>query len=450
MVAHYARMQLGDLALRRQDFAAAEQAYSGARDLVDEFDFRVTLDEPAGPREDQPHPFRNGVVENNLALALIGQGDGATAVPVARTAVSRDPESPIFLQVLAYADQTAGEDQPAVDLYREALRYDPTLFPVENDLGVLLARMGRGDEAVAELRRAVGAEPSYALGWFNLGVMLSQQGRFLESQGALGRAGRLDSSLRGRELSLTFDREPYYAGLDLSRPLPPEWQFATGESRSPAVITLVAVVLLVLRLMWSIVVDQGTGTLAGRVLPGSRVWRLIGRPVLPLLAILATVGVFVVPMLVDPRPPTVDTLVVAVGVLALVGLYMRARIVAARVVREDVRHYTWPPAVVFGAALGAAGVAFAPVPVAREARHRWVRWSGPLALAVVAVVLLGLAWWTGVPAVRSVGAASLVMISTALLPARPFDGGFLTHRVVSIGATVLLLAASGLLLLGWV
>jgi hypothetical protein len=42
------------------------------------------------------------------------------------------------------------------------------------------------------------------------------------------------------------------------------------------------------------------------------------------------------------------------------------------------------------------------------------------------------------------------MISTALLPARPFDGGFLTHRLVSIGATVLLLAASGLLLLGWV
>ena len=200
LIVYYAHVQLGDAALRTRNHAGAVADYQTAVKLYPTFeDVEV---EPA-----LPSTLKNGAAENNMALANILLGSGAASVEQARAAVGRDPQSPIFLQTLAYAYQSTGQLDVAAGTYRQALGFDPTLFPAANDLGVILAKQDRHEDALAAFRRAVGVNPDYALGWFNLGVLLSDMGpgHYLEAQGALGRAAKLDPALRDRDQQLTYD-----------------------------------------------------------------------------------------------------------------------------------------------------------------------------------------------------------------------------------------------------
>ena len=455
LIIYYAHVQLGDAGLRERDYAGAVPDYEAAVEMYPEFEYIDA--EPA-----LPNRLKNGAVENNLALAHILLGSGARAVDTAKAAIGRDQQSPIFLQTLAYAYQAEGELDMAANTYRQALDFDPTLFPAANDLGVVLANQNRGEESLTAFRRAVGAKPDYALGWFNLGVYLSGMGpsHYLEAQGALGRAARLDPELRDRDRQLIYDAEPYFSGLDLSRPLPAEWRFVETERRVPAALTVIVLLLLVGRLIWNLGLDQASGALGERLLGRAKgrdatdraPWlRSLTRPVWPLVAIVATVAIFLWPLWRSPRPAPEDAVVLGVGVLVLLGVYVRSRLVAARRAGTAVRHYTWLPAVGFGAAMTGAGLGFAPVPAAEvPVEHRAVRWAGPVALAGVTLALLVLGWWSGVPAIRALGASAMVMVSSVLLPTRPFDGAFITRRLVNTLIFLAMLGVAALLLLGWI
>jgi len=97
--------------------------------------------------------------------------------------------------------------------------------------------------------------------------------------------------------------------------------------------------------------------------PGSRRWwRLLARPLPAAIAVIATVGVFVVPSLVTGAAGPLDLAVVGLGVLTLVAVYARARQRAAAAAGEPMHSFAWPPALAFGAVVTALGVAFAPVP----------------------------------------------------------------------------------------
>lgn len=363
--------------------------------------------------------------------------------------------SPLFAQTLAYAYQAAGHLEEALHEYRSALRVDPTFFPAENDSGVILARLGRTDEAEQAFRRAVGAKPDYPLGWFNLGVLLSGMGpiHYLEAQGAFGRAAQLDGHLRDRERQLTFDTEPYNSGLDLSRPLPSDWRFAEYERRAPATLTALVVLLLIVRLLWSLGLDQVAGAVGSRLLGrGTPRWRrVLGHPIVPQVAIAATVGLLLWPLLGAAATTAVDVAALGVGAAGVVGAYLRSRTVASRWQGEQIRHFTWLPAIAFGAAMTGVGLAFAPVPAAQTSSTSGrVRWAGPAALAIVTVALLALGAVTAVPATRTLAASSLVMIGSVLLPVKPYDGAYLTGRLTNLAVSLALAAAGALLLLGWI
>jgi hypothetical protein len=49
---------------------------------------------------------------------------------------------------------------------------------------------------------------------------------------------------------------------------------------------------------------------------------------------------------------------------------------------------------------------------------------------------------------RTLGAPALVMVGSVLLPTRPLDGAFIAHRLTKVVISVMLVIASGLLLLG--
>jgi tetratricopeptide (TPR) repeat protein len=444
---YHALAQRGDLLLREGRYSDATTLYKRAKDIAERFN----LESGGFGRP----PALPQVLDNNLAIALAQTGDGDASVHSARAAVAADPESPVFLQTLAFAEQTRGNRSRAIEHYRASLRRDPTLFTAANDLGVLLMQAKDLRGAEDALRQAVAAKADYAFGWFNLGVVLSRRSEWniTAAQGAFARAIRLDRSLLDREREPILDSEPYFTTLDLSRPLPPDWNFATIEERGTIVISGAALLLLLLHLGRVVGAETGGGWLSrqairlsggrltSRLTPFARFWP-------PVIAVVATVALSAWPLLRD-RAPVGELVLIAAGTLVLVALYLRSRTHAALRSGLLLRHQTWVPSVAVGATMTLVGLAWSPVPVAhpkRAAFRLW--WVAPLALAIATAALVGLSRLTGVPATRGLALAGLVLTASVLTPIAPFDGAFIRGRWWGIAASSSLLVAAVLMAMG--
>jgi tetratricopeptide (TPR) repeat protein len=443
-VAYNARAQAGDVELRAHNYPAAAAWYDAA----------LALEPELGPLNPQVllgyHPE---VAESNLALTQIELGDARGGLESAQQVVRTDPANPIFLEHLGFAQQCMGRNEDAARSYAAAASKDPTLFPALNDLGVIRARQGRYREAVRSFRMAVGVNDRCALGWFNLGVALGRLGpsRLLAAQGALGHAVRLDPSLRSRKLEVVSDDEPYFTTLDLSRPLPPQWSFATSQRRGGFALATVVVLGLLLggwfrswQAYWRGTFEgAGATELAGKL---RRRWRRLRHlPVLPpahlpaWLALVATLLVFLGPAVAGHQLDSGSALVLGIGVATAIVLYVRVRTLSAERAAMRLRHFTWTPSLLVAAVFGSVGGAWAPLPASADrAAARRLHWVGPLALGLTALGFLLLARLTGTPVTRALGVSALTMMQTVLLPVRPYDGAYLSGapRALLLGAWV--------------
>jgi tetratricopeptide (TPR) repeat protein len=414
---YYARVQLAEAARESDALPAAAEAYAAARERVQAL-------------TDNGEEFHIEQLENNSAIVDVALGRARSGLAAARRALAVDPENPALLMTAGFAAERAGDPAEAIRLNRAALTADVSAYPAANDLGVLLARRGDDDAAVAALRRAVGAEPRYALGWFNLGVVLAGMGpgHLLSSQGALARAFTLDPALRDREREPTIDAKTYRTGLDVSRPLPPEWSFAASQRQAPAKTVGLAALLMAaftlsrtlgsrgsgrsLAETWLAPLDRATGRMT--------FLRRLGHPA---IAIVATLLVFVAPLARDPGGGATAAVAGVLGLCVLLAVALRGRSLAARREPELERQRTWPPGVAFGLGGAAAGVAWAPLPVLGSKATPRLHWAAPAALAVVAVPLVIATVWSDIPLTRSLAAAALVMAASLLTPVKPVDGG---------------------------
>jgi hypothetical protein len=440
-------------------------------------------------------PIQARVLANNRAIAELKNGDPAVAATLAASAVAGDPANAIFHSTEAWALQRLGRWSAAVAAYRTAVALDPTMYPAANDLGVLLMQRHRYAQAAEALRRAVGANPRYALGWFNLGVALSHLGplHYPASQGSLGRAGQLDARFQHHPPAPVFDDVPYVTNLDLSKPLPAHWTFADDQRRAPiAAAGLAAILLLGLGLArallpatvpggaerWLAVLDTSMARLASV--------RWIRNP---LLALAATVAVFIWPLHAQGTGGWVPVAAFVAGLLVLAAVAFEIRVLAARKGGLRARQETWLPGVVLGVVAAAGGLGWAPLPVARaagedgestqaedhgsvgdEARGQPaehedngdgpeleraesisravvnLHWAAPAILGALALIQLLLAAWLNVPITRALGAAALVMAASLLTPVKPLDGG--TIAATPSGAlTIVALAGTAVLVL---
>jgi tetratricopeptide (TPR) repeat protein len=408
-VSGYARFQLAD----------AERHAGALRAAADDYD---------AARERRLPATSGGALENNAAVVDIGLGRAEDALHVTRAARDVDPESPAYLMTGTSAAERDGHPVLAIELAGAALAADPSTFSAANDLGVLLASRGDEQRAVAALRRAVGANRRYALGWFNLGVVLSRMGprHLFASQGALARAFALDPALRDRERVPTADERTYRLGLDVSRPLPARWSFASDQREAPVKTAGLAALLLVVFTLSRALTTSGSGRQLAETWLGT-VDRFGGRFLRrfrhPAIAIAATLAVFAWPLARDPGGGVWATLAGLLALVVLVAVALRARASSAQA--------TWAPGVVVGAGAAAAGLTWAPLPVLGEKASARRHWAAPLALAAVALPLVALAAWSDVPLARSTAAAALVMASSLLTPVKPIDGG----AIAAAGAT---------------
>ena len=87
-------------------------------------------------------------------------------------------------------------------LWRRAVEVDPTCSMCESNLGRVLARPGRFDEATAHVKRAMELRPDRPGPYENLGVIMLAQGRFREAEEHFRRAATLRPDHGGARNSL--------------------------------------------------------------------------------------------------------------------------------------------------------------------------------------------------------------------------------------------------------
>ena len=97
-------------------------------------------------------------------------------------------------------------------------------------------------------------------------------------------------------------------------------------------------------------------------------------------------------------------------------------------------------------------VPFVPVPCLdpSSANHERSRWRAILVLVAVAVALSAVAAVLPAPVLRALAVASVAMTASALLPVRPFDGGYVRRRLTQWVITIALAAATVVIELRWI
>ena len=124
----------------------------------------------------------------SAATVLIGTNRAAAAVSLLRDAPARDQATPAWLTRMGQALAAAGDLATSRDLLTAAVESavgDPEPL---NELGVVLLRLGRADEARRAFERLLDADPSAAGTWYNLGLLEMGANRPVEAAAAFRRA----------------------------------------------------------------------------------------------------------------------------------------------------------------------------------------------------------------------------------------------------------------------
>ena len=399
----------------------------------------------------------SGAEFNDYAAALLDADQSpGVALQYAKKAVEADPESPVFLEVLSQAQEAAGKTKQAATSRAEVAARDRTAFQTLNNSGVRAAQSGKLARAERDFESAVAARPRYAIAWFNSGVALRESWNPLDifrSQASLAKAIRLDASLRTEPVDYIVDHSSYATGLDVSRPVDANWTFAK-IARDPSLgLTWLLVVLAIFRLLFVLGRDTVVGSLTSRLL--NRDWRSRRRWLpwlnrfdrLAPLPVIVFVGTAIAtwPYVANGATPGAGGVLSALAMLALAGVF-----VAPRLARQT-KLQGWTPSMIVGTLGTTVGYPLVPVPVDNDpgtpARSRW---TGAILLAGIGIIALLLALVTGMPDVRMLGVGAFAMVSTALLPFKPFDGGYMNNkRAESLGA-LSLLAITTTLAMGWI
>ena len=420
-----------------------------------------------------------GVQEHVISLCYFAMNQPQESLDWAQKALAFDPFSPLYQETVADAKRalavaspsasaspSPGQPSTNIDLrveliaeYQATLDLNPSMFSSWNNLGVLLAQSGRIDEAVQAFENAITARRDYPMAWFNLGVAEANRSgfwSFLRSQGALGQAGLLNTALKDLEPVFTFDDEVYSTSLDVSKPIPPDWQLASSLRSTPNILTAGLIALIVLRVGWSL----GQSWFGDRWAAGAlRTWNTKAGPLArftrwrphPLLTTLVTAASL---LWLSGTAGTLEVALCATVIASLLGLHAFTAHLIARA--EPVRHRSFPAASLVTLLLAPFGLGFTPpAPLAAKQTPAedtsattdwtpvWIRRIGLITIGAAVLLFATGAWLTAVPAARTATTVTLTLISSALLPVHPLDGARLgVRKWIDLAISAALIAAT--------
>lgn len=126
------------------------------------------------------------------ASAHLDAGRFDQAISILKTLADKEPKEVVYQFNLALAYSLAGQDEPAIAGYRKALELKEDLYEARLNLGQLLLKDGKPDEAAAWLEKAAAQKPADSKPVYLLGRSLAAQKKWSESAAALEKALSLD------------------------------------------------------------------------------------------------------------------------------------------------------------------------------------------------------------------------------------------------------------------
>ena len=119
----------------------------------------------------------NGMIQRNLACALLDKGQLDEAISHFREFVRLRPEVGNSHYNLGIALYKKGQLDEAIRQLQEAIRLDPDDADAHYNLGVAFYQQGRTDEAIRQFQETIRLQPDQAQAHNNLGVALGLKGQ---------------------------------------------------------------------------------------------------------------------------------------------------------------------------------------------------------------------------------------------------------------------------------
>ncbi|WPL13864.1 MULTISPECIES: tetratricopeptide repeat protein [Thiorhodovibrio] len=125
--------------------------------------------------------------------ALAARCDRATpeqaiAIAIASAFTAQHPEQPFGWTMLAESHYRAGDYESAATAAEQSARLNSDSASAHSNLGVMLKKLGRFNEAEVVLRRALQCNPDFIAAYVNLGSVLRELYRFAEAETVCQRA----------------------------------------------------------------------------------------------------------------------------------------------------------------------------------------------------------------------------------------------------------------------
>ena len=110
-----------------------------------------------------------------------------------KTAPEKDPNGHLFWARIGEAYELAGRNDDAINAYKQAITLKPETASYYNNLGNLLGRTGKIDDARTAYTKCAELDPpNAALAWRNFGISLYQAGRMQEAVEPLKKSLEID------------------------------------------------------------------------------------------------------------------------------------------------------------------------------------------------------------------------------------------------------------------
>ena len=143
--------------------------------------------------------FNNSLEQPKLAEQLCRQGysfsingEDQKAIQFFRQAIEKDPNNTMAWNGLGYCHVGLNNPRAAIEAYQQAIKTDPTDAGLRFILANYFVKLGRQQEAIESYQQAISLNPAFEPAYFRLGVIYTQLDRPAEGKAAFEEVIRLN------------------------------------------------------------------------------------------------------------------------------------------------------------------------------------------------------------------------------------------------------------------
>ena len=163
--------------------------------------------------------FNNSLQQPKLAEELCRKGysfsingEDQKALQFFRQAIEKDPKNKLAWNGLGYCHVGLNNPQAAIQAYQQAIKTDPTDEVLHFNLANYYIKLGRQQEAIESYNQVISLNPAFESAHFKLGIIYTQLGRLNDGKNAFEEVIRLnpDAAPAYFNIAITYTKLGHY------------------------------------------------------------------------------------------------------------------------------------------------------------------------------------------------------------------------------------------------